>query len=348
MTSGHHIDGALASWDEVVDEREWEVLLLGNGLSINVWPEFAYGSLFDRAAAGGPHGGLAPADKELFAALGGTTNFERVLADLRASIRAAGALGVDATPFEARYDSIRTALGAAVRASHVEQIEIPESTFRTINESLRAFEWVFTTSYDLIGYWAMGVDRFAGFCDCFWANGRNEFDAGWAEIDEGVTPVFFAHGALHLVVEADGTTRKLRRDNRSLLEQFAQQVPGEPEARPLLITEGSSQDKLAAIEQNDYLSYVLQHLRECHEPLVVFGHSLSEQDAHLADAINVHPTRAVAVSMLPGERVEVRERQAEIRARLRSEELYFFDASTHPLGDPGLRTFAGSARGLAV
>ena len=48
MESGS-IDGSLIDWGEVADAEEWQGLLLGNGLSVNVWPNFVYDSLFDHA-----------------------------------------------------------------------------------------------------------------------------------------------------------------------------------------------------------------------------------------------------------------------------------------------------------
>jgi hypothetical protein len=86
-------------------------------------------------------------------------------------------------------------------------------------------------------------ETFQGFCDCFWSNGRNEFDIKQSTIFLGSTPVFFMHGALHLVVEGDGTTRKLTRNAKTLLEQFGQPIEGDPDARPLLVSEGVSQDR---------------------------------------------------------------------------------------------------------
>jgi hypothetical protein len=41
--------------------------------------------------------------------------------------------------------------------------------------------------------------------------------------------------------------------------------------------------------------------------------------------------------MLPGERKELRRQQAEIYGRLDARPLLFYDARTHPLGDPALR-----------
>lgn len=342
MTTGHNIDGRLAAWPEVREAREWTTLVVGNGLSVNVWPGFSYTSLHEQAMAERDSGGLSHEDAKLFATLGNTTNFERVLADLAAAIRVARACGKDSTTFAERYRSVQRALAIAVRSAHVERAAVPAHTLREIRSALLEYGHVFTTSYDLLVYWAMGFgETFAGFCDCFWSNGRNEFDISNATMWKGLTPVFFMHGALHLIVHGDGRTRKLTRGDAMILEQVGHPVPGDPRARPLLVTEGSSQDKLVAIEANDYLRFALETLRRRTDPLVVFGHSLSEQDRHLIDAVNLHPQRPVAVSIVPDAPARVRARQGEIRAVLESHELYFFDSTTHPLGGRHLQAGRG-------
>jgi hypothetical protein len=121
-----------------------------------------------------------------------------------------------------------------------------------------------------------------------------------------------------------------------ILDQFGQPIEGDPQARPLLVTEGSAQDKLRAIEDNEYLTWGLGRLRALELPVVVFGSSLSAADQHLVDALNEHPERCVAVSMLPGSRRALAIRQAEIYGRLEVDTLLFFDATTHPLGAPEL------------
>jgi hypothetical protein len=104
-----------------------------------------------------------------------------------------------------------------------------------------------------------------------------------------------------------------------------------------MITEGLSGQKAAAIAANDYLSYASRMLRDCNSPLVVFGHSLSDQDQHLIDAINANVGRPVAISLTDQGRRNNRQRQYEIRARLESLTVYFFDAATHPFGSKDLR-----------
>jgi hypothetical protein len=331
------IDGSLMRWEEIAGAEEWQALLLGNGLSINVWPNFGYGSLFDHAQ----DGNLTDEDRALFE---GTTNFERVLADLNIAIRTCDLVGVETAPLYARYRSIQLALGHAIREVHLKRSQVPDTTLEAIRGVLEGFEWVFTTSYDLLVYWAMGYPKndYTPFVDCFRWGGRCEFDPRRADIYVGQIPVYFLHGALHLVVGGSGITSKLRSTSiRTILDQFGQPIQGDPQARSLLVTEGSSQDKLRIIEGNDYLTHALQRLRECELPMVVFGSSLSEQDRHLADALNEHPEHPVAVSLRPGSKRDMAVRQADIYGRLEAEKLMFFDATTHPLGLAEIATPSG-------
>jgi Domain of unknown function (DUF4917) len=330
MTSSS-IDGSLASWDEISDAAEWQGLLLGNGLSINVWPRFGYGSLFDHAQ----DGSLTATDRVLFQS---RSNFELVLADLNVAIRTCDLVGVDTAPLYERYRSIQLALGHAIREVHLTRSQVPSSTLKAIRDVLERFEWVFTTSYDLIVYWAMGYPTsYKPFVDCLrWGN-RCEFDPERADVLVGEIPIYFLHGALHLMVGGTGTTWKLRRNAmQTLLDQFGEPIAGDPQARPLLVTEGSSQEKLRAIEGNAYLSHALARLRDCELPMVVFGSRLGDSDRHLTDALNEHPERPIAVSMQPGPKRELAARQADIYGRLEAENLRFFDARTHPLGSADL------------
>lgn len=332
MTS-YDIDGTLRPWREVARQHPWEVLLLGNGLSINVWPKFAYASLFDQAR----QDGLGPRDRALF---DGTHNFERALSDLKTAMHVAETLDMDTGPMLERYRSIQISLGHAIRQVHLKRSAITDVTFGRIRAAMLDHEWIFTTSYDLIVYWAMkGPDGWAPFADCLSQNGRCEFDPERTAVYAEQVPVFFLHGALHLVVGGDGVTRKLlRRGLRGLLAQFGQPIDGDAQARPLLVTEGSAGEKLRAIEGNAYLTHCLDQLRALDRPTVVFGSSLSAHDAHLVDALGENPDRPLAISMMPAPKREITARKADLIGRLRSSELLFFDARTHPLGAPNLRT----------
>lgn len=325
------LDGSLSTWAELAPRFAKAALLCGNGLSVNVWPAFAYASLFDYAC----DDGLTPEDLALF---GGTENFERVLSDLNTAIRVNEAVGVPVDRIYERYRSVQRGLGRAVRAVHLSRSRVPDPILRRIRAELLRYEWIFSTSYDLLLYWAMGCGgSFKPFIDHF-RGPRLEFDPDRADVFVNQVPVYFLHGALHLVAGGSGVTSKLRRGAmQTVLDQFGEPIDGDPHARPLLVTEGTARDKLRAIEGNAYLAHSLQTLRSTALPLVVFGSSLSAHDDHLLDALNEHSRRAIAVSLLPDSRRALAARQADIYARLETDELCFFDASTHPFGSPSLR-----------
>jgi hypothetical protein len=339
MSGTHPIDGSLPAWEDVQDEADWKVLLLGNGLSVNVWGDFAYRSLFEKAKADGKHGRLNARDLAVFEEFD-TENFEVVLANLHTAIRSIDALGFEADFLVGCYQSVQRALGSAVRAVHIARPEVPDITLETIKDVMEEQDVVFTTSYDLLAYWGMGFyEDFGDLVDLFWSegpNGQNEFNMARASVYPGKKPVYFLHGAMHLIVCGDGSTRKLTRGEETVLDQFGDPIDDDPEARPLLISEGTSREKLRAIEDNEYLHFALSELADCKQPLVVFGSALAEHDMHLIEAINENPERPVAVSMRQAGTTALRARQGEIRSRLHAHELHFFDAETHPLGEPHL------------
>jgi hypothetical protein len=333
---GHTPDGKLASWAEVAEEEAWRNLLVGNGLSSHVWPPFRYGSLYAQACGAGL---LKPTDRELFTA-NATENFESVLTALATTIKTLETLSQprEVKRLRARYLRIQRALGAAVREVHIDLVDLPDDTRESIRDTLRDYRWVFTTSYDLILYWSAGYEeRFDGFLDYFYCNGRLEFDPMRTAIGSSDdTRIVYLHGALHLVVNEAGVTRKQKRTRATLLEQFGAPDPNDPLARPLLIAEGSATEKAGIILANDYLSFGLNRLRRSKQPLVIFGLSLRDEDAHLVDALNFRSKRPIAIGMRPRSPRENRKRQAKIRELLETDDLYFYNATTHPLGDPDL------------
>jgi len=192
-------DGTLADWREIATHYRWDTLLLGNGMSINIWEPFGYRNLYDRAKLGG----LTEQDRRLFSS---TPNFERVLADLLTAIRVNEAVGLESALLLERYRNIQGALIRAVREVHLKQGKVPPSTRKIISETMQQFEWVFTTSYDLLVYWAMASAGFEPFMDHFRYRGRCEFDPNRASVPVDRVPVYFLHGALHLVTGSSGAT----------------------------------------------------------------------------------------------------------------------------------------------
>jgi Domain of unknown function (DUF4917) len=343
-----HPADLLYHWQEIAD-MGWETLLVGNGLSINVSEKFAYDSLYEEAekgSAGGQlddeteessrRGGLDDLDLAVFERFE-TNNFEVVLGKLSDAISIAGILEEPTVAYRQRFRSVQTALGEAVRSVHLPRSKVPDASLEAIKRQLGSYKAIFSTCYDLIVYWAIGYEeRYGDFRDCFWGpNGSFELDN--CGIHPGNKPIYYMHGALHLIVDGSGTTRKLVADDRTLLDQFGEPIPGDPEARALLISEGDARDKLRAIEANDYLLHVYEDFGSRDGPLLVFGHALGKQDRHLIEAINANPERPVAVSIAGKDEQAKRECLSAIWARLETKDKYFFDATTHPLGAAELK-----------
>lgn len=320
--------GELIDWVDLEDVFAGAALLLGNGFSGRIWPGFSYDKLFEQADD------LDDRELALFEALG-TSNFESALEALSTTLTVVESYGLPTGALLASYLRIQGALGCAVRAVHVEWRVLPDEALDAIQKELLRHRSVFTTCYDLLVYWGMACgDGFSSLGDGFWGKPLcHRANHGSLE-SMGKIPVYYLHGALHLSARSDGRTGKHHRSLSAVLEKFGLPLPDDPRSRPLLVTEGSSQHKLRVIEGNGYLTFCREALTRCSYPIVAFGFSFSEQDRHIAEAINQHADRPVAVSMrsLDQSKAELKARQSVIQSLLHTDDLYFYDPSSHPLG----------------
>lgn len=236
-------------------------------------------------------------------------------------------LGVDATLHRERHEHIRSALLDAVHAVHVPWDKVPDTTLDRVAEVLVDHRAIFTTSYDLLVYWSL-MRRPVDLGDFFWGVC---FDINDTELHFDRRPLYYVHGALHLIRRRSGTTCKLTRHDRNLLAQFL----ADPDSEPLFVSEGTADDKMEAIRSSEYLTFVYDRLTRVEDRLVVFGQGLGDEDAHVADAIR-DPNRQIAVGVRGQTNEEIIARIGHYMKVLAGAELTFFDATTHPLGDPGL------------
>lgn len=322
-------DAYLPSWAELNDRHPATALLLGNGASRALWKPFGYFSLFEQAQQV-RHKALGVSDQALFKALG-TELFEPVLNTLNTTIRANAALAINSTAPLNRYYSIKQALIHAIRAVHVPLSLVPDSTLTQINTELRRYRSVYTSNYDLILPWAVQQqpDGFAGLFD----------EQGFFDVRRTAgngTRVLHLHGGLHLLRQADGTTRLRAAEGRELLDGAAVNVPGEV---PLFINEAPSAQKLQAIRSSDYLSWSLAQLAAEGGNLCLLGQHLDDSDAHLLEALRQARPAHVAVAIRPLGEASVLNQQRHFTERLGNlpgTTLAFFDASSHPLAEPAL------------
>jgi hypothetical protein len=332
------IDDGLQSWPEVAPHVEDAGLLLGNGASIAVWSKFAYRSLYARALSSLPHP-LTPADVSVFARLA-TQNFEDVLRSVATASLVLSALGQNDAFLQVRYASIRRALIEAVHSIHVPWTHALRITSLVpIRTYLRQHKFVYSTNYDLMLYWAMAAsgsrDLKNEFLDFIWNGSPPSFDrfktAVWPE-RSGCTRVYYLHGGLHLYRDPAGRTSKIVAYQGHLLSQFGTLVI------PEYVAEGTWAQKMSKISQSDYLSFAFASFSRHKESLVVFGHSLDfNSDGHLVQAMREWGKRTIAISILPGAAGVVKDAKLKYLRLFPAAKLEFFDARTHPLGEPALQ-----------
>lgn len=328
-------DDRLYGWDELVD-GPWPALLIGNGASQVVWPRFGYRSLF-QVASEELEPGLSDSDVAVFDDLAAESNFEKVLGSLRTAQVVNTALRLETVQVAESYESIRQALVEAVQAVHVPYGTVQKSTLRSLRNEMTNYDSVFTTNYDLLPYWSAMVDPLPGeqwnrrLVDFFWT-ADSVFDATNTDARDEATRLYNLHGGLQLRRNLTSTTTKVvARGDQSLLEVIA---TDDGDAWPLFVSEGSADAKLATIRSSDYLSFCYRALATCDEPLVVFGHRLGNEDDHLVKALDHAPDRRLAVSLH-----QPRNQIAEmhwLKSRLPKQDIRFFDAESHPLGDSAL------------
>ncbi len=323
------VDDDLPDWN-ALERRGWPTLLIGNGLSINLWSDFRYDSLFDQAT-------LSSEGADIFEELN-TTNFETALECIHHAQIVLQALGRRATHVDTVYGDIRDALFEAVRDAHVPWPSPPAATYKQIAATLDVYESVYTTNYDLCLYWSHMHNRDSvDIVEYFWSAG-GLFDPTDVTLRSAhSTPIHYLHGAVHLWQDDGNDNGKwTNTDGRDLLS-IASNYTAKSTRRPLFVSEGTPRAKARTIQRSPYLSFCLESLANDNHNTVIFGHSLAGQDQHIVDAVNAGPRRKVAVSIYPdGNPEKVIEEKLRIKRALRPHRVHFYDSRTHPLGDPAL------------
>ena len=198
---------------------------------------------------------MTEADVNLFERLA-THNFEVVLSALSVSATIVDALNYNTDFLIERSDSIRRALIAAVHHVHLPWVSFTEASKAGIANAFAEYEFVYSTNYDLLAYWAV-MHSPRRFKDFFWGE---EFDVTNTKIWGKCTKVLYLHGGLHLYRTPRGQTLKRSAEpNQNLLDLFGQPFRN---ATPLFVSEGSAEEKKASIDRSDYLSFALSQFSQ--------------------------------------------------------------------------------------
>ncbi|TWC20257.1 uncharacterized protein DUF4917 [Pseudomonas sp. SJZ085] len=333
MTDFQEYDARLEDWETLRAHTAFSGLLVGNGASRAVWDDFGYDSLFENARTV-EEKPLSPSELSVFDALQ-TRSFEQVLGALKTTSRVNKALAVSSAAPRNRYYAIKEALINSVHAVHIPWRLVQPSTLAALGQELSRYATVFTTNYDLLNHWAIQQAPHA-ITDLF-TGADHSFDLRQATTEK--PRLLYLHGGLHLVRNQDGTARKLTSTEGSLLGNFAiNNTLKTLDDVPLFVNEGPSEDKLKTIRSSDYLSFCYDQLLHHGDNLCLFGHALGEQDRHIVHALRQAKPRTMAVSIYPRSQAFIQHQKRHYAKLFQGldMELRFFDAKSHPLGDPKL------------
>jgi hypothetical protein len=309
-------------------------LILGNGASIAFDHRFAYQSLKQKAT----EMALITADVQRVFDHLHTADFELVLRMLWHASKINYALEIPDVRTTDAYETVRDALIAVVREIHVSHDQVA-ARLPLAAAFMSRFSTVLSLSYDVLVYWAILVGNEEApnrFKDCFLGG---EFQQDWQRFrkpygsNSKATLVFYPHGSLALAADLAGTEFKVHADGAALLDAvFDRWEAGD--TTPVFVSEGTSEQKRAAIRRSPYLSTVYEEvLPDMGDSVVVFGWSLHENDDHLLDAVCRGVPRRFAVAVNPAAG-ELNEFQAMVRGKLGARlgrnrfELTFFDRTS--------------------
>ncbi|EIA3186867.1 DUF4917 family protein [Vibrio parahaemolyticus] len=317
----------IENWNDIEGEG-WDNLLLGNGFSIGISPNFRYDSLLD--VVDDYKIKMYPHARDLFERKRvGTVNFEEVL---KVIYHAYLVNFWNTEAIETLYYNVRKSLIEAVNIAHVDYDNVP---VKAVEAALSDYSAIYTTNYDLIPYWSIMSNDFDGYCDYFW-NGGVSFNANDTDIFGKKTPIYYLHGALHLRTNVMGTTQKVRATGETSIKQ----IIGENNLNniPLFISEGKSDIKLQRIRENDYLSFCYNSLMNLEGSLLVFGHGLDKDyDEHILAAIKSSSIERLAVSVFSGMRpADKKAFASSLNAYFADSKIdvVFFESGSHPLSLP--------------
>jgi hypothetical protein len=267
-------------------------LLLGNGFSISLKPDiFSYGSLYENADFS-----AAPDVPQLFNALG-TKDFEIVIKYLQNAAKVVEVYRPNlrrlASKLRQDAEAIKGALVSSVALRHPDRpYDVSDNQYASCRSFLRRFDHIFTLNYDVLLYWALlqtEVDDLDILPDDGFRHPEGDPDlpyVSWQQSQKST--VHYLHGALHLFDRGDEITKYTwSKTEKAIVDQIREAL--NEDRFPLFVSEGSSASKKERILHNAYLHKALRSFESCCQPagnaIVIFGHSLADNDTHILNCI---------------------------------------------------------------
>ena len=176
---------------------------------------------------------------------------------------------------------VREGLVNAVRTAHPAYRDDIAKVLPSCIKFLSSFGKIFTLNYDLLLYWViLGQQQFA---DGFGLGTENNGFLGPFKTNARCN-IFHVHGGLHLYKTADYEIEKRLATAAGLIDAIAETI-GQGDRFPVYVAEGTSSAKLSRIKAIPHLKHCYQQLYDCTGALFVYGHSASDNDAHIYNAL---------------------------------------------------------------
>jgi hypothetical protein len=291
VTERELAENSIINWNLIEPRYTKPDLLLGNGFSLQFSTNFSYSSLFDIF--------LTNCDEihnRLFSQFG-TTNFELIQKYLTYALKVNGILGLSTTEINTAIEQLKNGLIQTIEQVHPRNQDINFDQLERIAGQMGTFGNIFTTNYDLYLYHIIMKSKdlsvskkgFVAYQDYFWGNqAPNGFKQFMSYQNYNYKDIYYLHGSLFLFRE-NLMDIKLLRDSEEteLIDIISEQIRNNK--FPTFISEGSGNDKLNSIKNNNYLTFCLNVLSKSKSPIIIFGNSLGDFDNHILRAIKNNP-----------------------------------------------------------
>lgn len=297
-------------------------LLIGNGFSISVWGKFSYNSLYENAKSD-----MVDIDRELFNSFY-TNNFEHIMEYLLNAIKINKKFDIDTTQLQESYGRIKDALISSIINVHPDYESLYLAKNVKQNYCFRVFtDSVFTTNYDLIPYWLLNETlgkEIRKVTDFFTRRPKDYLYFNPNNASEGLK-LYYLHGALHFFINHSGDVVKVKKKHDYLIQSVVESI--KEDNAPLYVSEGSYEGKQKQIENNHYLSFCYNSLKELSGDLTIFGLDLStDNDRHIIEAINASEIKNIAYGIFDKQRQEsIKE---SINEKFKEKNVIYFDSGT--------------------
>lgn len=281
----------MKSFDELIagSPEGHRNLLIGNGYSIAVNEYYNYKNLKENTDFG-----PIPWVEGIFNSYN-TNNFELVLEMLghAKTVNTCSGNEVEAQRDADGRAKLVDCFVDTLRVGHPDNIYedtghtcITEDQYKTNGEFLKNFSSLFSLNYDLLLYWSIlenGLTK--KFRDSFSFREDGIRKKLWfSERYFDSTTMWFLHGALHLRTDSSGFAYKVLYDeDMNIREQLKDDI--EDSIYPILVFEGTDEEKLSKINSNRYLSMANKAFSDLSGHLFTYGFSFGRNDFHVRESI---------------------------------------------------------------